>query len=306
MNNNLSTHKRYGALCYSNSLNLGDNIQTIAARQFIPRVDYWIDRDNTGSCNSWIDDLPEEEIPIYTIYNGWFDGTYCNWPPISRIKPLLISVHINEEKKNEEYRVMEKFKTIDQKSLLDASYRSFYGQYGPVGCRDYETVKKCRSAGIDAYFSGCLTLTIQNPNPGVKRDGIYIVDSDALAPNLFRKIVPERIIRNASFLRHGISSYLDNTTKMKMAEDLIDKYSRAKLVITSRLHCVLPCIAMNTPVVFLHEDVRDCRFRGLTELMNCYTMESTHRIDWDNIQNPVDVEYITKSLSSTVKNFIGD
>ncbi|WP_264821067.1 polysaccharide pyruvyl transferase family protein [Acinetobacter schindleri] len=33
---------------------------------------------------------------------------------------------------------------------------------------------------------------------------------------------------------------------------MLEKYSTAKLVITSRIHCALPCLAMGTPVIYIN------------------------------------------------------
>ncbi|HEY0092602.1 MAG TPA: polysaccharide pyruvyl transferase family protein, partial [Flavobacterium sp.] len=59
--------------------------------------------------------------------------------------------------------------------------------------------------------------------------------------------------------------------KFAMAEDLLNKYARAKLVITSRIHCALPCLAMGTPVIFVNgfdSFVDSCRFDGILDLFN--------------------------------------
>ena len=37
---------------------------------------------------------------------------------------------------------------------------------------------------------------------------------------------------------------------MAYAEQLIKKYAASKLVVTSRIHCALPCLGIETPVIF--------------------------------------------------------
>jgi hypothetical protein len=62
-----------------------------------------------------------------------------------------------------------------------------------------------------------------------------------------------------------------NEEKFAMAEDLLHKYAKAKLVITSRIHCALPCLAMGTPVIFINgfdSFVDSCRFDGILDLFN--------------------------------------
>ena len=43
--------------------------------------------------------------------------------------------------------------------------------------------------------------------------------------------------------------------RFKLAEQLLERLARARLVITSRIHVALPCIAMGTPVIFVDSDL---------------------------------------------------
>ena len=59
---------------------------------------------------------------------------------------------------------------------------------------------------------------------------------------------------------------------MKEAEWLVRLYAKAKFVVTSRIHCALPCLGLGTPVLYV-EDINQsvassCRLGGLIELMN--------------------------------------
>lgn len=71
---------------------------------------------------------------------------------------------------------------------------------------------------------------------------------------------------------HYDYEYPTNESRFQRAEDLIRLYSNAQLVITSRIHCALPCLGLNTPVVFLQNDddsiESTCRFDGLLSLLN--------------------------------------
>lgn len=296
--------KQYGALSYSNSLNLGDNVQSLAALNFLPtdRKIIWIDRDNVDNCNEQT--LKNVEGNVHCIMNGWYDGSFTNFPFHNKIKPLLVSMHINEVEKTKDYDILESFKIKNRVSMFDPVFTNYYNIHRPVGCRDYTTMRKLQQIGVKCYFSGCLTLTLKNPNPNVKRKDTYIVDCDITCPNLFSKVVPERIIKTAYYEHHALHSFQPNEEKLLLAQNLLDKYAKAKLVITSRLHCLLPCIAFGTPCVFLHEDKNDVRFMGLTEIANCCTLENIPKYDWDNISNPMDISYITKPLEQSVKNFL--
>ena len=54
---------KYGLLTYRTE-NIGDEIQSIAARQFLPRVDVYVERDSLNNVVS------DEKIKL--IMNGWF------------------------------------------------------------------------------------------------------------------------------------------------------------------------------------------------------------------------------------------
>ena len=40
--------------------------------------------------------------------------------------------------------------------------------------------------------------------------------------------------------------------RLNMAENLLNKYRMAEMVITTRLHCILPCRAFNTESILIH------------------------------------------------------
>ncbi|MDR2193935.1 MAG: polysaccharide pyruvyl transferase family protein [Treponema sp.] len=60
--------------------------------------------------------------------------------------------------------------------------------------------------------------------------------------------------------------------RFEYAESLIKKYAAALLVVTSRLHCALPCLGLETPVIFIAEDLQDKRLGGIKELFSDNTV----------------------------------
>ena len=78
----------YG-LVYANTFNLGDDIQTLAAKQFLPYVDHYLERD---SINEF-----KKDFNVKAILNGWWTHKPNCWPPSKNIIPLLISIHINKD-----------------------------------------------------------------------------------------------------------------------------------------------------------------------------------------------------------------
>lgn len=67
--------------------------------------------------------------------------------------------------------------------------------------------------------------------------------------------------------------------RVQMAEQLLAQYANARLVITSRLHAALPCLAFGTPVLFVVENVNDPRFSGNLELLNVITLSQVEQLD---------------------------
>ena len=61
--------------------------------------------------------------------------------------------------------------------------------------------------------------------------------------------------------------------RFKYATKLLDKYARAKLVISTRIHGALPCLALKTPIIFVNKHY-DNRYQGLYELLNTIGINS--------------------------------
>lgn len=117
-------------------VNIGDYIQALASSQFYPRIDGFVERDEL----SLYDD---EDCKV--IMNGWYMAKPENWPPSRHINPLFVAFHINSKAKD---------------SMLSKESIEYLKKYEPIGCRDTYTMDLLKGKGIDAYFSGCMTLTL--------------------------------------------------------------------------------------------------------------------------------------------------
>lgn len=285
--------------------NIGDYVQSIAARQYLDHVDEYIEQEEASNY------YPEDEVPAKMIMNGWFQWRAENWPPSPYIKPLLVSMHISP---------------LKTRQLLTDAGKEFLRKNGPVGCRDLHTKQILEENGIPAYFSGCLTLTLGKnySTPDDQRSGYYFVDSYFPVHDLYRreyqgnikidlkaiiyyirslgcylkhrKVIRElaqrdffkkysptgfldrnkkryrpyykatlfymtyshkftdELLLNAEYITHWVDVDMktaNNDDLLNLAETLVKKYSSAKLVVTSRIHAGLPCLGMNTPVIFV-------------------------------------------------------
>lgn len=311
---------KYGLLHYSLSYNVGDQVQSLAAKQFLPRVDYYIDRDNLHNAAK----IGEE---VKVIMNGWWMSQSNNWPPPENIIPLFISFHITTKNKSVE-------------NLTSRNSIAYLKKHEPIGCRDYFTRDLLRSKGVDAYFSGCLTLTLGETykRPSQPSNDVFLVDVlyRLRSYGMFRRfnplnklremktiqgIVPPELFEGAKYIIQDQKS-LNENQKFAMADELLKGYAQAKLVITSRIHCALPSVGIGTPVVFIEGGLKESydanRLNGISDYFNDYYFdysrlksplspvryENLLDIPWDNLPpNPDNREVINK-LKATVQAFI--
>ena len=272
---------KYGLLKYDENkrfFNVGDNIQSLAAKQFLPKVDEFLNREKLGEYKC-------EKTKL--IMNGWFTHNIHNWVPSEDIDPLFVSFHMNN---------------TAAPFMLSEKGIAYLKKHEPIGCRDQFTANTLIEKGIDAYFTGCLTLTLDSykVDDSERGDDIYIVDPLYSYPrpekifynakatirnvlngtafqlskknNHLKKFISEELLKSAEFINQEPPSNTYTTEeKFEMAENLLKKYAKAKLVITSRIHCALPCLALGTPVIFINgfdSFVDSCRFDGILELFN--------------------------------------
>ena len=244
-----------GIVYFSDSQNIGDDIQTYAAAKLVSNP-VFIEREKLNEV--------KDEIPA--IISGWFMHHPENFPPSDTIKPLFISFHAKD-------------------SVVSKKNFKYFQKHEPIGCRDFTTLRLFKDLGIKSYFSGCATLTIKSPIKESERgDEIIIVDLlRANYTNDYRNtikdnIIPEKWRSKVSYFSHFIDDLPQKSIeeRMKLTEELLLRYAKAKFVVTSLIHCALPCIAMGTPVLFIDfgfnkETSKRDRFEGIIDVMNIYS-----------------------------------
>lgn len=297
--------------------NVGDDIQVQAAKRFLPDVDHYM------TC---------AELKGYRgtrariILNGWFMHDPSCWPPSEEIDPLLVSFHMNPIPADEMLR----------------SGRDFFERHAPVGCRDHQTLEIFEQAQIDAYYSGCLTLTLERdrylPDPGAERAGVYAVDllykmnapvgrkqrlfqSMGLAKDPARTrakiearvldaVVPESMRDRVLFVEHSRPIELDNPAlRHAAAEEVLGFYANAELVVTSRIHCALPCLAFGTPVIFVdgaldHHSER-ARLKGIIELMPILKVDPDGTMDLAALERDLAPAAVARRLEKIAEIRLG-
>ena len=285
---NKSKSIKYGLYCYDTE-NVGDEIQSISAKRFLPRVDYYINRDNIDATHFG----PNEEVKL--IMNGWYiehslKDDKIHWPPKNpAINPLLTSVHVS-------------FLNGSLETFNTPKSRAFLQKYAPIGARDQATKDYLESINIPSYFSGCLTLTLL-PDPKIKKsDYVLAVDVDDKVLQAIKKRTSRRVL-TINTVHNGNYTIEE---RFDLAKYWLYLYQSAHCIVTTRLHAMLPGLAFDTPVIAITG--RDSeRYSGLIELTNHYNPTEfikNAKISVDRpAKNPTAFHSVRDSLVRTCSEF---
>tara|TARA_B100000963_G_C22320153_1_gene533981 strand:- start:53 stop:670 length:618 start_codon:yes stop_codon:yes gene_type:complete len=199
---------------------------------------------------------------------------------------------------------------------------------------------------ISAYYSACITLTLQRSNftQNKNRKGVVINDisykqTRYLHKNIIKfflkgdfkrlrkyrknnKLIKNFVLRsfdknNISYTKHSLPLNFDNRDlRYKTAENLLKQYADAELVITSRIHCALPCLALGTPVIFIDDSLSHTsersRLDGLIDLFHIIRIEENKLIipeeitkldSLKSLRNKSTFEEFRDLITSNLSNF---
>ena len=236
--------------------NIGDYIQSLAALQYLPKncIPLLVDRDNVEFYNN-------SKFNIIIIMNGWNEIKKGNRKNSDKIYPIYISYHINN------------------KNISDPITFNNLKKYEPIGCRDIYTQQILEKNGIKAYFSSCLTTTLDIDfavNHSERTNEIIFIDykfGRFPQADKYIKSLKQYNFSNIIYKRHAFKLKYSHLQRFKLAKQLLEQYARAKLVISTRIHGALPCLALNTPIIFVNKKY-DRRYPGLYELLNTIGINS--------------------------------
>lgn len=196
----------------------------------------------------------DEDVPERTwmVAFGWhmhplYDLRY-DFPYHRNIRPLFVSFHIN------------------RLAMLTDEALDYLRAHGPVGCRDWTTVFLLLSAGVDAFFTGCLTTTVDAVFP--RRDRVF-TGGDAVGLIDIAQNAAGEVGANPRIYSHQDDRYrhMSLTDGLRAASDLLAEYQRGlERAVTRRLHAYLPLVSLGVPVTFKPWSSGDVRFAGLRGL----------------------------------------
>lgn len=245
------------------SVNLGDNCQSIAMRSLLASI---------GVDDCEIVELDRDDIATYAgekivvVLNAVFFAH--NFPLSPNIVPIFLGFHASLDviRANQEY--------------LKA--------HQPIGCRDTWVVEQCQSLGIEAFLSGCVTMTLDRrmQDPSIEKTYFIYGENAGRLPMQVFSAVPRHILDASEIIYHRLPVFEYPLTPD--TRRLIDGYERhiiktlrekATLVVTSLHHIAAPCMAMGIPVIVARE-TQNVRFSFIEDLTKIYLPEDCLEIDW--------------------------
>jgi lipopolysaccharide biosynthesis glycosyltransferase len=210
----------------------------------------WIARD--GSWDHNIDELPS--TPVYCVANGWYmheTNGKIQFPFADFVHPWFVSVHLAKH----------------NKILEQHGAEEYLRKWGPIGCRDTDTRDILLSRNIPAYFSSCMTTTLENP---VLDGKVASLSFNLDMHHMFRN----KDSQNRSHTIPGLQGWsLDKALGTALA--YLVEYSNAETIRSTRIHCLLPARACGDAQLEFCSPTTDqspswharSRFSGLTGVM---------------------------------------
>lgn len=198
------------------------------------------------------------------------------WPFPPRLRPFLVALH---------------FAFGNKPLALTRGYEA-------MGARDESSaarfVKAAAGAEQEAFWTACMTLTLQRSafaSAHAPRNATMLVlPTLPTDGKLMRAILPDP--RSSDVPQLWLDQSLPQTPEraefrnplaaFSAAVSRLEQLALARLVVTSRLHVVLPCIAMGTPVLFV-TGITDPRFSGFEpylEPVRNLADERVRAFDW--------------------------
>ena len=317
---------KYGLIAHFKTQNIGDDIQCYAMQRFLPHLDYLIDREHLDSFYT------QTGEQVAAFLGGWYLHRPLNWPPSPFLKLLPLAFHLS---------------ISDKKGLLALTYygADWFKKFPAIGCRDEGSAEFLKNYGISAYLSGCFTLTLE-PFPDVEHHGkIVAVD----LPNEVVEFIKRKTNKDIFITSHSLSQiqlpqevldfveehnpkvivptshypaqpdtphakvrYPGNWSyRHTLVEGLLRFYQGASLVVTSRLHVALPCLALGTPILLVLDSKRINAYRFYTFMpyVNHTTPEAllskNYLFNFNEPEvNPVGYEKFPELIKAAAKAFI--
>ncbi len=218
------------------------------------------------------------EYIIVPIYNAIMDGYFEKKNILS---PKIIPVFLG---------------FVTDLSILSEEMVAYLHQYEPIGCRDEYTLNILRDYGIRSYLGGCITTILPRRKKNPEYGKVFLTD----IPSKLYSFLPQEYSKNGLTISQMGTFPLEGDLeerRMRIKEAAKNFYRRyeeeASLVITSRLHSTLPCIAMGIPVILAREEMWKS-FKFVDAYTKIYLDGQYSEINWQ--PNPIDYELLKNRI----------
>lgn len=260
--------------------NLGDGIQNIAVENIYKKIG--IQPQDLILINR--DDMPNYQGDnVELVMQSYFANLYNTFPfPWSKdITPIFLGMHLSP---------IHNFRQL----LIKRGILKLMKPFEPIGCRDRNTRNFLKSHGINAYFSGCMSLTLDKRPTTPQNGKVFIVDlySKALQdlPKHIKDIADYSITHIYQWKKDQKIDFESAMQFEQKAREILNTYKeQASLVITSRIHVAMPCIAMGIPVIFIAKNLFNARYDVLQGIVPIYSYKDIKYIDWNPAPANIDI-----------------
>lgn len=267
--------------------NLGDNIQTVAVKRLL--LDLGYPRNQIVPVNrDTITAYKGEAVAL--IMNGCFWDVH--FPLAPQIVPIFIGFQTNR-------------RTIQRN-------HAFFAKHQPIGCRDEQTCGAFKKQGIEAYVTGCLTMTLPRRETEPKNGKPFVVygkGAGRLPMSVFH-YMPAALLEVAElFYNRNPVNYFPFTPRQIHRFDLYSEAiftmlcERASLIVTPLHHIAAPAMAAGIPVIVCREKMNS-RFTFIKQFVPVYTPKTFDTINWDPSAAPV--HHVKEFMRLTVKDAVDE
>jgi len=257
--------------------NIGDDFQSYVLARYLRAEIGYVWRDGASNYTGPVTNL---------IVNGFI--TKEALPITPSLRPIFLAAWLGP-------RVMDDPEKVD-----------FLSEHTPIGCRDTETLERCRERNIPAHFTGCPSILCE-PLPEYEEvvGSIAFVDVD---PRLFESVGPH--YRKQTALSDSVDWVsnivpFDLSVEQRWAEcrKRHELLSRSETIVTNRIHAALPALGMGKAVIFVNESIANSgRLTALPENVKTWSAAECAGMTL----NPADHRYEINSYQTHVKKTLDE
>ncbi len=255
--------------------NIGDYIQSYAMYQILQEM----------NLTDQIDMVSKFELDSY-------DGDYI-FLMMNSFNNLLNQAYLQQTVYPISKKIIPFYISYNLHSSMPEEVADFFRMHEPIGCRDEFTMLNMRKHNIRSYLSGCVTALMPRCAKVPSNGKILFIDT----PKSLEPYVPTKLRDRIEYASHLVPIQRTTGEHILTKEESkeIWEYTKKRmeyyqnevsLVVTSRLHASVPCMAMGLPVIVVHDNTAGI-FAWLDKFLPLYSPHTFKDIDW----NPAPVEY---------------